>query len=532
MEFTLLLCSGIILLCILANRFSNRLGMPALILFMLLGMLFGSDGLFQISFDNYEVTEKVCTVALAFIMFDGGFSTKWKTARPIAAKAIVLSTFGVVLTAGLVTLFCWKGLHYNFYESFLIGSVLGSTDAASVFFILRSKNLSCKEGTAPLLEIESGSNDPTAYMLTMIGLSLINGGKGSIFYMLFAQLFYGIGFGILIALIARFIFSQLSMVTEGLESIFLIAIVLLSYSLPCIIGGNGFLSVYLVGIILGNSKLSNKNMLVHFFDGITSLAQIAIFFLLGLLSFPHKLPESLIPALFIALFLSIVARPIAVFSLMLPFRSSIRQCLLVSWSGLRGAASIVFSIMVVASGAGMHIDLFHIVFTISLISVAIQGAFLPKVAEKLNMLDEDADVRKTFTDYQEDGNLAIMRMRIDENHNWANKKISEVHLPTDALALMIKRDDETLIPKGNSLIFPGDNVILSVPAYHVNSDVALDEIRMNHLHQWCGKKITDLELPPDILIAMIKRDGKTIIPNGNTKIREEDTVIVYQEDGY
>ena len=269
MAILLLLCCAVILSCIIANRFSNKFGMPALLCFMALGMIFGSDGLFKISFNNYTMTEQLCTVALIFIMFYGGFGTNWQTARPVAVKAGILSTFGVIVTALLTCFFCYKILHFSYSESFLIGSVLSSTDAASVFSILRSKNLSLKNSTAPLLEIESGSNDPMAYMLTMIALAMLSGDTGtSIPVMLFTQITFGAAVGVASAYIGIAVLQKGDIVSEGMDTVFVIALALLSYALPTVIGGNGYLSVYLTGIILGNSPISNKITLVHFLTGL------------------------------------------------------------------------------------------------------------------------------------------------------------------------------------------------------------------------------------------------------------------------
>ncbi len=485
MAIMLLLCCAVILSCIIANRFSNKFGMPALLCFMALGMIFGSDGLFKISFNNYQITEQLCTIALIFIMFYGGFGTKWQTARPVAAKAVLLSTLGVVITAMLTCLFCYQVLHFSFTESFLIGAVLSSTDAASVFSILRSKNLNLKHSTAPLLEIESGSNDPMAYMLTMIALAMISGDSGaSVPVMLLTQIGVGIGIGIACAILGIF--------------------------------------------ALRKGNINNKITLVHFFDGITGLAQILIFFLLGLLSFPHLLPNLFLPALLIALFLTFLARPAAVFLLLLPFGSSLRQCLLVAWSGLRGAASIVFAIMVIAKGTSLEHDLFHIVFFISLLSVAIQGSLLPMVARKLGMVDNSSDIRKTFNDYQDDSDLTLMRMYIPNGHNWQNRKIEEVSFPTGSLALMIKREGDTLIPRGNTTILADDTLILSVPSYRGENDGNLKEILVDSGHNWCNSSIAELNLPENILIALIKRGDENIIPQGSTVIHADDRVVIYK----
>lgn len=522
----LLLCAAVIILSIAASGLSHRFGMPVLVLFMLLGMVFGSDGLFKISFDSYEIAKDVCTIGLVFIMFYGGFGVNWKTAKPVAVPSILLSTLGVGLTAFLTALFCYYVLSFSFNESFLTGAVLSSTDAASVFSILKSKKLNLKDKTASILELESGSNDPIAYLLVIIGIQMISGDGGDpVWYLLFKGIVFGILFGAAIAAFGSYILKKVNFVTEGMDTIFVISLAMLSYALPEIVHGNGFLSVYITGIILGNSRISNKSVLVHFFDGLTGLAQILLFFLLGLLSYPHMLLDVALPAISIAVFMIIIVRPISMFVILKPFKKTVRQWLLVSWSGLRGAASIVFAIIVVADGVELNVDLYHIVFFISLISVAVQGGFLPYVAKKLDMIDSHEDVRKTFNDYQEESSMTLMTMIITKGHNWENKLVSQVNMPSGALAIMVKRDGKTLIPKGETQILQGDHVILSVPSYHSDDEMKLKEISISQSHKWCDKLVGELKLSENHLIVMIKRGNETIIPNGNTRIIKGDIVV-------
>lgn len=529
MAIIYILVALVLFSCIIADKFSGKFGMPALILFMSIGMLFGCDGILKIEFDNYELAEKVCAIALSFIMFYGGFNTKWKTAKPVAAQAVSLSTLGVLITSAIVSVFCYFALGLGVMESYLIGAVLSSTDAASVFSILRKKKLNLREGTAPLLEIESGSNDPVSYLLTMVGIMLLSsGGLNKIPFMIFTQVTFGILIGVGMALIGAFVLTRTNIIPEGLETIFMIGLVLMAFGLADVVQGNGFLCVYLLGIILGNSRIKNKKIMIDFFDGVTGLAQILTFFLLGLLAFPHKMPQIILQALLIALFMTLVARPIAVFLILKPFKCSNKQCLLVSWAGLRGAASIVFSIMVVAQGGDMSFDIFHIVFMVALFSVAIQGTLIPKVAEKLDMVDDLLDVRKTFNDYQEESALTLMRMYIPKGHNWVNSKISEVSIPTGSLALMIKRHNETIVPNGDTEILAEDSVILSVPSYETNEKEKLKEVIISGKHKWKDKSIQDLDLPKEVLIALVKRQDENIIPSGSTVIREDDIVVLYK----
>lgn len=529
MEIILILISVILFLCIIADKFSVKFGLPTLILFMFIGMMFGCDGILKIEFDNYKIAEYICIISLSFIMFYGGFNTKWSTAKKVAPKAVLLSTVGVLITAALTGLFCYYLLHFSFVESFAIGSVLSSTDAASVFSILRKKKLNLKMGTAPLLEIESGSNDPVSYLLTVISIILLNNeGLSSIPKLIFTQVVLGIFIGVIVALLGIFIMTKTTLVSEGLETIFLIALIMLSFGISIKFEGNEFLSVYLLGIILGNCKIRNKKTMVHFFDGITTLAQILIFFLLGLLSFPHKIPEVALSAFAITVFLTLIARPIAILGILLPCKCDIRQCALVSWAGLRGAASIVFSIMIVAGCENVSFDIFHIVFMVALFSVAIQGTLIPKISEFFSMVDDSEDVRKTFNDYQEESAITLMRMYIPKGHNWENKKISDVSMPTDSLAIMIKRNHKTIIPKGDTKILARDSIILSVPSYEPSGKENLEEILIEPGHKWCNKRISELNLPGNILIALIKRGDESLIPDGKTFIRENDLVVTYK----
>ena len=472
MLFILILCSSVILLAIFSSKFLDALGIPALLFFMCLGMLFGTDGIFKISFADFANTKDIASLALGFIIFYGGFCTKWATAKPIIAKAAVLSTAGVFLTAVLTSVFCHFVLELSFLESFLIGAVISSTDAASVFSILKAKNLHLKENTAPLLEIESGSNDPMSYVLVILAITLMqNQSSGFVIALFFKQMIFGILIGVLVAKISIYIYEKTSLITDENGSLFIIALVLLSYLLPFFCDGNPFLAVYFLGIILGNANILNKVPMMHFFDGITKLAQIGIFFTLGLLAFPREVPSILLTGMLIFLFLTFIARPAAVFLLLSFFKSGINQCLLVSWAGLRGVASIVFAIIAMDSGITLHYDLFHLVFLISILSVAIQGTFLPLAAKMTNMIDPHVDIKKTFNDYEEECAVKLLRITVPKNHEWVGKPIRCVEFPQKSLAVLIKRKQERIIPKNSTVIQAGDNITLSLPAKNLPDEL-------------------------------------------------------------
>lgn len=534
MTWNLLLISSVILLCILLHRVSDKIGVPMLLAFIVLGMTFGTDGIVKIPFDNYALAENVCSTALIFIMFYGGFGTSWNEARPVAVKSVLLSTLGVVITAALTGFFCYFILKFRFLDSMLIGSVVSSTDAASVFSILRSKNMGLKYGTASMLELESGSNDPCSYMLTAVVLSAMSGtaSAGSIFYMIFAQLFFGILFGCLIAFAARFILRHMHFDIAGFDMAFVIAVALLSYTLPSIAGGNGYLSAYMVGIILGNTKIKNKKSLVNFFDGITGLMQMLIFFLLGLLATPSQLPRIFLPALAIALFLTLAARPLAVSAILAPFKCRLNQQVLVSFAGLRGAASIVFAIMATVNEAYTGFDVYHIVFCIVLLSILFQGSFLSQAAKKLNMSDTETDVMKTFSDYSEEVDLQFIRIRITEEHIWSHKAVKEISLPPDTLFLMLLRGEETVIPSGETIFRPGDTAVLSARGYQEQENLELTEMKITAKSPWIGIKISDFSPYPGELVIMILRGEETIVPKGDTIIMENDLLVIYSVPEY
>lgn len=458
----MIVCGLILLICISSSKILYKFGIPMLLIFIVLGMIFGSDGIVGIYFDNYQLTSIVSSLALVFIMFYGGFGTNWKMARKSAVPSILMSSFGVIITAGLTGLFCHYVLKTSILEGLLIGAVVGSTDAASVFSVLRSQKLNLKGTLAPLLEIESGSNDPIAYMLTIIILTLMsNGGVSLIIPMLIKQILFGIITGSILARISVYILKRANFEVEGFYTIFVTAVAILSYALSEYIGGNGYLSVYMAGIILGNNRIPRKKSLVHFFDGLSWIMQIGLFFVLGLLAFPSKLPEVFVISIAISLFMMFIARPLATFIILKWFDYSNKEKIFISWVGFRGAASIVFAIYTVTYGVDIGNDIFHIIFFIALLSVSIQGTFTPILAKKLDLVDDNMPVLKTFNDYKEDKSTKILEINIDENSKWVNKTIMDSDIPEEVLVVMIRRNNEVIIPKGSTEIKKDDILVLA-----------------------------------------------------------------------
>lgn len=554
MAVYILLVAVVLILCVFSDRLSGKIGVPALLIFIGVGIFFGSDGLVRIPFENYEFASHVCEAALIIIMYTGGFSMNWKSAKPVMIKAGLLSTLGVAVTAGVTCAFCFFVLKFGFAESLLLGSVISSTDAASVFSVLRSKKLNLKNGLAPLLEAESGSNDPFSYMLTIISMSLFSeGAKTPIALLIFEQLVFGAVFGLLIGLSSAYVSKRVKTQTAGFECIMFLASALLAYGLPSLLGGNGYLSVYISGIITGNARtpaavcrigsplkkylnntlgitLNDKGKpiappdAVVFLNGITGICQIAVFFLLGLLSAPSQFGESILLAVPIYLCLTLLSRPIAV--AIFGGGSPLPDRLFISLAGLRGASSIVFAILAVVNGTPAEHNIFNIVFCVCLLSMLVQGTLLPPVARRLKLIDDSSDVLRTFNDYREDDLMTMMRMYIPEKHSWEGRRLSEITLPTGSLAVMIRRGKETIIPRGDTVIEANDSVILSVPPYKSDKSLRLREIPINSRHIWLNAQIRDLRLPKRLLIVMIKRGDESIIPSGATTILNGDIVVV------
>lgn len=526
----ILIVTVIILLCLFLNKLSSKIGIPVLLAFIILGMLFGTDGLLKISFDNYRIAEEICTVSLIFIMFYGGFGTNWKQAKPVAGKAVLLSTVGVLLTAVTTGFFCYGVLHFRFWESMLIGAVLSSTDAASVFSILRSKQLNLKDNTASMLEMESGSNDPCSYMLTVIILAVMKGGftGGSLLRLIVLQLVFGILIGVIVAAFGAWVLSQMKNTGDGVDTIFVFSMALLAYAGAAVLGGNGYLSTYLAGLILGNRPLHNKKSLVHFFDGLTGLMQMLIFFLLGLLAFPSALPGIIPVAFAIALFLTFVARPVSVFAILTPFRCPVRQQLLVAWSGLRGAASIVFAILATVDPAYTKNDLFHIVIFIVLFSISIQGSLLGFIARRLDMIDDRNNVMKTFSDYSEEVPVEFVKIAVKKNHPWSGKKIRDIVSLPDLLLVLILRGEERIVPNGDTVIREGDRIVLSALSPEEHLGLYLSEISIDKESPWIGLPLSRVKLEEGSLVLVLMREDQVKIPNGNTVIRENDILVVSQ----
>ena len=517
MNQILLFIGLVIILCLTIKPVGKKLPFPTLLIFIALGMLLGVNGPAHIDFSDYALTETVCSTALLFIMFYGGFNTNIDRAKPVAAPAVLLSTIGVVITAGITGVFAHFALGFDWIGGLLLGSVVASTDAASVFSILREHSLSLRGGTDSLLEVESGSNDPVAYMLTAVLATLAAGGNIDIPMLLAKQIILGVGLGLAIGWASSRLIERARATAEGAQTIFLFAVAIVAYALPGYLGGNGFLAVYLAGIVLGASDITGKVEMAHFFDTLTEMAEMTIFFLLGLLVTPARLPQMLPPGLALMAFMLFASRPIAVGLLLAPFRTNPRQVALVSWAGLRGAASVVFSLFAVVAGVPGGHDLFDLVFVIAVSSIVVQGSLLPAVAKKLDMIDETGDVRRTFNDYRDEDGMSF-----------AGRSLADIGSATDMLVVLVLHDGaHPVLPNGDTVIQEGDLLVMAAPTFEERAEVTLREVTVTSHGRLAGQRLRDVpQGKHPFIVVMLKRDGQTIIPDGNTLIYAGDEAVI------
>ena len=470
-ENILLIGSILLFVSIVVGKTGYRFGVPALLLFLLVGMLFGSDGL-GLQFHNAKIAQFIGMVALSVILFSGGMDTKFKEIRPILSPGIVLSTVGVFLTALFTGVFIWylsgmswTNIHFPLITSLLLASTMSSTDSASVFAILRSQKMNLKHNLRPMLELESGSNDPMAYMLTIVLIQFIQSdgmGTGNIIGSFIIQFLVGAAAGYILGKLAILILNKINIDNQSLYPILLLSFVFFTFAITDLLRGNGYLAVYIAGMMVGNHKITFRKEIATFMDGLTWLFQIIMFLMLGLLVNPHEMIEVAVVALLIGVFMIVIGRPLSVFLCLLPFRKiTLKSRLFVSWVGLRGAVPIIFATYpVVANVEGSNM-IFNIVFFITIVSLIVQGTSVSSVARLLHL---STPLEKTGNDFgvelpeEIDTDLSDMTITM-EMLNEADT-LKDMNLPKGTLVMIVKRGDEFLIPNGTLKLHVGDKLLL------------------------------------------------------------------------
>ena len=469
-EEVLLICSVILFVSILAGKAGFRVGLPALLLFLGIGMLFGSDGL-GLQFSNPQIAQFIGMIALSIILFSGGMDTKLSEIKPIASQGVVLATLGVLVTTAITGYFIFwlTGLVAGYEtltlaESLLMAAVMSSTDSASVFSILRSKGVYLKQRLRPTLELESGSNDPMAYMLTIIliayiqsnGMNFLDGAIS-----LAVQLILGLIAGYILGKVSVWIINKVNVENQSLYPILLLAVIFFIFSITSLLKGNGYLAVYIAGLVVGNAKIIHKKSITTFFDGFTWLWQIVMFITLGLLVNPHELLPVAGIGLTVGIFMIIFARPITVFLCLLPFRNfTTKAKLYISWVGLRGAVPIIFATYPLIAGIENANLIFNVVFFITILSLLVQGTTVTHVARWLHLTDAPERKDEFGIELPEEIKSAMSEIEITKEVLRHGNKLMQLKLPDHTLAVMVKRDGKYFIPKGNTELHENDKLLM------------------------------------------------------------------------
>lgn len=451
----LLIVSVLLISAILLNKIGGKFGVPSLLIFILVGIMAGSDGIGGIYFEDFYLSQFIGIVAISYILFMGGLSVDIDELKPVFKEGAVLATLGVFITGIVTGLICYYFLDLSLLECMLLGGIISSTDAAAVFSVLRSKSISLANNLKPLLEFESGSNDPMAVFLTVgiIGLITAQLNLPSLVFDFFKQMTLGIVFGYLIARATVWLINRIKLEYDSLYVVITLASVLFTYSFISLIGGNGFIGTYVCGLAMAAMKFVNKKTLIKFHDATAWIMQIVMFLILGLLvNFKYGF-TFVGQAFLVAMVLTFVARPIAVFLTTIPFKRSINEKLMISWVGLRGAAPIVLATFPLTANIPHAMEIFNIVFFVVIISVLLQGTTIPYIAKKLKV-DAPLDVdHKSILEY--DGahtSNKMIEFTVPENSQISGKQIFELNLPKGSLVSLIYKNGDYIIPTGSTTI--------------------------------------------------------------------------------
>ncbi len=481
----LLIIAILLFLSVLASKTSYRVGVPTLFFFMIIGMLAGSEGIGGIEFNSPKIAQFIGVMALNFILFFGGFDTNFKDVRPVMKHGAMLSVFGVLFTAIFLGVFVWLVVPgFSLVEGMLIGSIVSSTDAAAVFAVLRSRNMGLRGGLRPMLEFESGSNDPMAYLLTITFLSMATHPGESLWAevpMFVVQMVMGVLMGLGLGWLSKRIINRIRLEYDALYAVLVIALMFFTYSVTEALKGNGFLAVYVSALYLGNQKLIHKKTIAKIFDGLAWIMQIAIFIVLGLLVTPsHILPVVGI-GLAISAFLMFVARPLSVFLSLLPFKVPFNQQLFVSWVGLKGAVPIVFATYPLVAGLDKSDMMFNIVFFISATSVLVQGTTLSRVAHLFGVSQPFKKTRNISIDIEltdhEDVRSKFAQVVMPKDSQAVGIPLVELGFPKKAAISLIIRGQKYITPYGSTILEPHDKLLV-VAEDAVSMMNALDKLEV------------------------------------------------------
>ena len=470
-ENILLIGAILIFSSILISKTGYRFGIPTLLLFLLVGMGFGSDGL-GLQFNSASEAQFIGMIALSIILFTGGMDTKIRDIRPVMAQGILLSTVGVLITTLLtggfiyfLSIYTSTQIAMPLLTCLLLAATMSSTDSASVFNLLRSQKMNLKENLRPMLELESGSNDPMAYMLTIALIQVITSGSdlhiGVIGQNLLIQFFFGGVIGFALGQFAIWLINKIGLSNSSLYPILLLSLVFITFTVTDLLKGNGYLAVYITGVVVGNARLAYRKEINTFMNGLTWLFQIVMFLSLGLLVNPHEMLEVAPVALLIGLFMIVVARPISVFACLLPFRKMTNHARwFVAWVGLRGAVPIIFATYPVVAEIPGSNQIFNIVFFITLLSLIFQGMTIASGARVLHLdLPEEKDGNEFGVELPDEIDSQLMDQTLTAEMLENGNRLVDMDIPRGTLVMLVKRGNEFIIPNGQVELQVGDKLL-------------------------------------------------------------------------
>jgi len=457
---------ALMILSVVVSKGAGRFGIPALSIFLLLGMVVGREGPGGVPFSNHLLAQTLGIVALILILHAGGLGTPMEDVRAVRWPALVLSTAGVLVATALVGAFAVWLLHLDWLHGLLLGAAIASTDVAAVFTVLRSRNAGLRGRIRPLLELESALNDPMTVFLSVGLLAVIvhpgSASPARLIPMFFQQMIVGTVVGFAAGHAARWALNWIALEFEGLYPVLSVALVVLTYGVTDTLGGSGFLAVYVSGIVLGNASYVHKRSLTVFHDGLAWLMQIAMFLTMGLLVLPSDLSRLAVSGIGLAAFLVFVARPVSVLLCLTPFRVPLRQQLMVSWAGLRGAVPIVVATYPLIAGVAEARMIFNLVFFVVFISVLLQGTTIPLVANWLGVASPLAKPFQYPIEFNPGTTVKseLVEVRVPVRSAVIGRALLDLALPGGALIVLIRRGDDALVPGGRTQIESGDTLLV------------------------------------------------------------------------
>lgn len=515
----ILLISLILIAAFFAIRLSSKIAIPSLMVFILVGLIFSYFGF---EFKDLDQALDFASFSLVIISFYSGLALNLDSVRTSYRESLLLSTIGVIITVITIAISTYFLLNISFVEGLLLGSILGSTDAAGLFSMLRGQDLHLKYDTGPMISFESGANDTFSKSLSFALVATFSQSFSQTALELARLIVFAMVLGLAFSYIMGRLLKYLKLKDEFMYSLFILTGVLFTYGISDIIGANGFLAVYIMGLYLGNKIEAIRSKTLLFFEEAAGIMEIGYFFLLGVFLIPGDFLRALPYAGLVIAIITLLARPLATILILKPFDRPTNQIKFVSFAGFRGSTAIILALKSIH--LPLSFDLLQLVFGVVVLSFIIQNLGLKRLAHRLDMIDPANPIHKTFNDYIYETDLGFLQTQIGPGSSWIGKTVFDIHLEENFLVSTIIRDDEFIIPHGDTSFQEGDIVVIGGQVYEDDHEV-LDEIVLSSSNPWTNKKVKDINLEEGLLIGLIRQE-EILIPTGNTLLKDKDRIIL------